>query len=138
MNPIRAGIADKPDNARYTSAYERMQDRMSSDPQHPNSGWLSAVHVDGDGYDGVAAKRRASNKGYMELAFVEYLELLDSLIRRERIEKAGGTLVDYPQMLERLGVSATDWEKSVRLTSRRFSRELEISAKMFAEARRRG
>jgi len=41
-------------------------------------------------------------------------------------------------VLERLGVDATDWEKSVRLTSRRFGRELEILAKMFAEARRRG
>ena len=72
------------------------------------------------------------------MAFAEYLELLDGLIRRERIEKAGGTLADYPSVLERLGVSATDWEKSVRLTSRRFSRELEISVQMFAEARRRG
>ena len=61
MNPILAGIADKPEEARYTSAYERMQDRLSGDPRHPNSGWLSAVHVDGDDYDGVAAKRRPSN-----------------------------------------------------------------------------
>jgi len=77
------------------------------------------------------------SKGYLGLAFIEYLELLDGLIRRERIEQAGGTQLDYPPVLERLGVDATDWEKSVRLTSRRFSRELEISAKMFAEARRR-
>jgi len=83
-------------------------------------------------------QRRPSDKGYLGLAFVEYLQVLDVLVRRERIEKAGGTLVDYPPVLERLGVSATDWEKSVRLTSRRFSRELDISAKMFAEARRRG
>jgi len=68
----------------------------------------------------------------------EYLEFLDGLIRRERLEQAGGTQVDYPPVLERLGVDATDWEKSVLLTSRRFSRELAISAMMFAEARQRG
>ena len=58
-----------------------------------------------------------------------------TLIRREQIEQAGGTQAEYPSVLERLGVSASAWEHAVRLTSRRFSRELEISAKMFAEAR---
>jgi len=53
-------------------------------------------------------------------------------------DKAGGTQVDYPPVLERLGVDATDWEKSVRVTSRRFARELDIMAMMFAEARQRG
>jgi hypothetical protein len=38
--------------------------------------------------------------------FREYLELLDVLIRRERIEKAGGASSDYPSVLERLGVTA--------------------------------
>jgi len=66
INPIRAGIAGKPEESRYTSAYERMQDRMSGDPRHPSSSWLSAVQVDGDGYDGVAAKRRASNRAFWE------------------------------------------------------------------------
>ena len=56
MNPIRAGIARTPEEARYTSAYERIQDGVSGDPQHPHSGWLSAVHVDGDGYDGVSSE----------------------------------------------------------------------------------
>jgi len=78
------------------------------------------------------APLRPASKGYLDLAFAEYLELLDGLILRERIEKTGGTLVDYPPVLERLGVSATDWEKSVRLTSCRFSRELEIAATRLA------
>jgi len=63
---------------------------------------------------------------------------LDALVRRERIERAGGVLGDYPPVLARLGVSAVQWEKLVRLTSRRFTRELDLMAKMFAEARRRG
>jgi len=44
---------------------------------------------------------------------------------------------DYPPVLARLGVSAVQWEKLVRMTSRRFTRELDLMAKMFAEARRR-
>jgi hypothetical protein len=101
------------------------------------SGWLAAVHVDGDGFDGVAAGRRASNKGSLGISFLEYLELQDALVRRERIERAGGVSNDYPPVLARLGVSAAQWEKLVRMTSRRFTRELDLMAKMFAEARRR-
>jgi len=105
------------------------------DAERTRSSWLAAVHVDGDGYDGVAAGRRASDKGALGIAFVEYLELRDALVRRER---AGGVSNDYPPVLERLGVSASQWEKLVRMTSRRFTRELDLMARMFAEARRRG
>jgi len=63
--------------------------------------------------------------------------LLDDLVRRERIEKAGGTSTDFPPVLQRLGVTASQWEHAVTVTSRRFARELDIMAMMFAEARRR-
>jgi len=98
-------------------------------------GWLAPMN--GDGYDGVGARRRASNKGFLEISFVEQLELQDALVRRERIERAGGVSNDYSPVLARLGVSAVQWEKLVRMTSRRFTRELDLMAKMFAEARRR-
>jgi len=138
MNPIRAGLAETPEDAQYTSMHARLHDRLADDPARSRSGWLTAVHVDGDGFEGVAARRRASDKGYLGISFVEYLELLDALVRRERIERAGGVSGDYPPVLARLGVSAAQWEKLVRLTSRRFTRELDLMAKMFAEARRRG
>jgi len=137
MNPIRAGLADTPETAEHTSTYARLQDRQAGDPDLPSSGWLAPVHVDGDGYDGVGAKRRASNKGFLEISFVEQLELLDNLVRRERIEQSGGTSSDIPPVLERLGVTTSQWEHAVTVTSRRFARELDIMAMMFAEARRR-
>jgi hypothetical protein len=138
MNPIRAGLALTPEEAKYTSTHARLHDRLANDAERTRSGWLAAVHVDGDGYDGVAAGRRASNKGALGISFLEYLELQDALVRRERIERAGGVSNDYPPVLERLGVSAAQWEKLVRMTSRRFTRELDLMAQMFAEARRRG
>jgi len=137
MNPIRAGLADKPEDAQHTSMHARIQDRQAGDASLPNSGWLAPVHVDGDGYDGAGAQRRPSNQGFLGISFVEYLELLDALIRRERIEAAGGTSNDYLPVLQRLGVTAAMWEEAVQVTSRRFARELDIMAMMFAEARRR-
>ena len=138
MNPIRAGIAATTEEAEFTSTHARLGDRMAKDSKYARSGWLAPVHVDGDGYDGVSTRRRASNKGYLGIDFREYLELLDALTRREQAERAGGVAADYPAVLERLGVSAADWERAVRLTSRRFGRELELMAAMFAEGRRRG
>jgi len=41
-------------------------------------------------------------------------------------------------VLQRLGVTSAIWEQTVQVTSRRFARELDIMAMMFAEARQRG
>ena len=137
LNPIRAGLADRPEEAEYTSAYGRIQDARSRDSRRPQSGYLASVHVDGDGYDGVSAGRRASNKGFLGLAFAEYLELLDGIARREQVERGGGELLEYPPVLARLGIDLASWENAVRLTSRRFARELAIMAAMADEARPR-
>jgi hypothetical protein len=133
MNQIRAGMAASVEGSVETSVHDRLQDRRSGDPLRPRSGWLSAVHVDGDGYSGVAAGRRASDKGYLEMTFDEYLELLERVIQRERtgrLEPVSSTAI------ERLGIDTAAWEQSLRLTSRKFGRELEISAQLAAEARK--
>ncbi|MFM8252353.1 MAG: hypothetical protein ACKOBW_12210, partial [Planctomycetota bacterium] len=60
-------------------------------------------------------------------------------VRREL--QAGEMVVErplaLPPVLERLGVNAEEWDFAMRVTSRRFNRELEIMAAMFAEAHRR-
>ena len=137
LNPIAAGMADSPEEAEFTSTHARIQDAKSGDRRRPRSGYLTSVHVDGDGYDGVAAGRRASNKGYLGLSFAEHLELLDLVARREALERSGGESRAYPPVLERLGIDRTSWEHAVRLTSRRFARELAILRSMRDEARPR-
>ncbi|MFM8251959.1 MAG: hypothetical protein ACKOBW_10230, partial [Planctomycetota bacterium] len=123
-------------------------DQLSQDPARPLSGWLAPVHVDGDGYDGVAAGRRASNKGYLNVPFGQQLELADAVATHEQRQQevrrelqAGEMVVErplaLPPVLERLGLNAEEWDFAMRVTSRRFNRELEIMAAMFAEAHRR-
>ena len=51
------------------------------------------------------------------MSFVEYLELLDAVARRERIEQAGGVCDELPPLVRRLGVQPTDWERTVRWTT---------------------
>jgi len=132
MNLMRAGMAKGLEDSEETSVHDRLIDRRSGDPTRPRSGWLSAVHVDGDGFAGMAAGRRASDMGYLGVTFDEYLELMDDVIRRER---TGCAEPEMPSVLERLGIDSAAWESTLRLTSRQFGRELAISARMAAEAR---
>ena len=62
-------------------------------------------------------------------------ELLDAIMRRERAERDGGELLEYPSILKRVGIGLAQWEHAVRVTGRRFSRELSIMADMYEEAR---
>ncbi|MFM9116266.1 MAG: transposase [Planctomycetota bacterium] len=148
LNTIRAGKAEKVEDAEFTSLHARLQDQLSKDPARSLSGWLAPVHVDGDGYDGMAAGRRASNKGYLNVPFAQQLELADAVATHEKRQKEvrqklkpGEMVVEQPlalpPVLERLGVNADEWDFAMRVTSRRFNRELEIMASMFAEAHRR-
>jgi hypothetical protein len=136
LNPARAGLAQSIETSEHTSVHARLVDRRSGDAGRPASGFFAAVHVDGDGYAGAADGRRPSDKGYLGVTFDEYLELLDEQLRRVLAERAGVVLNSAPPVLERLGISREAWEASIRLTSRRFARDLEVSAKMKAEARR--
>ena len=137
LNPTRAGNAKAIEDAEYTSTHARLEDAKTRDKQRSRSGYLAAVHEDGDGYDGVKSGRRASNKGYLGVKFAEYVELLDAIVRRERAERDGGELLEYPSILKRVGIGLAQWEHAVRVTSRRFSRELAVMADMYEEARRR-
>ena len=92
LNPFRAGVAERVEDARFTSACDRLEDKRARDRKKTRSGWLAPVHVDGDGYDGVSAGRRASNKGFLGLSLEDYLELLDAVARRDRLERSGGVL----------------------------------------------
>lgn len=135
MNPVRAGMAKSVETSEYTSLHARLLDRQSGDPERPRSGFLAAVHVDGDGYAGAAVRRRPSDQGYLGLTFDEYVELVDSLIQRERAERAGQFEATFPPVLARLGITRPEWEATLRLTSRRFMRTIERSRKLRAEAR---
>ena len=134
MNLIHAGMAEGLDDSDETSMHDRLEDRRSGDPKRPCSGSLAAVHTDGDGY--VRAGRRASDKGYLNVTFDEYLELMDGVIRREQAERTGCVEPELPSVLERLGIELPAWESSLRLTSRRFRTELAISARLAADARK--
>lgn len=138
LNPWRAGEAVSWDSTEHTSATMRDADRKSGDVQRSRSGWLAALPIAGDGYAGAEARRRLTDEGFLRLTLAEHREVVSSLAALELAEREGRRVDDrWPAVLQRLGISLADWEAALRVTRRRFARELDRAARRRAEARRR-
>ncbi len=157
LNPVRAGLAKTPEDSKYTGACDRIEDRQEEEalqaaarecgaPEPLNlmkvltrkhAGWMAPLWVDGDGYDGVAAGRRASNKGYLPIQLDKYLQLLDVVGRDLVPGKQGAIPEGLPPILERLGLDRARWGEAVLKAAKRFERIAEKAAALRAEAERR-
>ena len=162
LNPIRAGAAQTPEQSTYTGACDRLKDlerellarrrkkqetlrRVLGEDRDDwrldasrlsgklRSGWMSPVRVEGDGYRGVAAGRRASDKGYLPMTLEKYLVILDECGRKETEGKRGVIPAQLPPLCERLGLSAGRWAEEARDAGRRFGRIAKQCAKQGAE-----
>ena len=151
LNPIRAGEALAPEEARYTSAYHRIQGRQSADGSRPSSpnlpgpdDWLCPLTIDeGDPSQlgAVPAQRpwRASDKGLIAISLEKYLELLDWTGRQLRSKTRQGSIpTSLAPILERLGIRAEHWLESVDGFDRRFGHIVGPLAELREAARRAG
>ena len=103
----------------------------------PRSGWMSPVRVEGDGYEGAAAGRRASDKGYLPMTLEKYLQLLDACGREQSAGKRGVIPAELPPLLERLGWDKATWSDEAAAAARRFARIGAQCARQTAERKKR-
>jgi REP element-mobilizing transposase RayT len=61
-----------------------------------------------------ASDKRASDKGFLPMTLVDYLQLLDWTAREMRPDQAGYTKRDVPTVIVRLGLEPTAWTELVR------------------------
>ncbi|MFC1758892.1 hypothetical protein ACFL2H_09000, partial [Planctomycetota bacterium] len=92
----------------------RAADRLStSDNMSSHDGFLSPLFLDErNGALGPCASssgRRCSDKGFLPMTPVEYVELLDWTARQAASGKRGRTPDDLPPVLERLGIAGEMW-----------------------------
>jgi REP element-mobilizing transposase RayT len=138
LNPIRAMLAETPEDSVYTSAHDRIHDlKMSAGIQRAQnlaagheasstgkraerSGWLAPIDERGDGYNGVAARRRASNLGILPITLERYLEFLDWTGRQLRTDKSGSIPEHLAPILQRLGIRVDAWIETVACFGRSF------------------
>lgn len=156
LNPIRAAIAQTPEESRFTGAFERITDlrvarrasrrgkrrqRRAAKSPRQRSGWLSPIQLDVAGEPGPrpsATGRRASDKGFLSLPLDRYLELLDWTGRQMRADKPGVIPSELAPILQRLKIDAHGWCDLVRKFRHLFMRAVGTPDSLQAEAARRG
>jgi REP element-mobilizing transposase RayT len=134
LNPVRAAIAQTPEESDFTGAKERIDDlrielatgadgvmnlNLQSnehsvhdwerlDNQH--SGWMCPIEIDeandNIGPDPEFNGRRVSRKGVFAISLTRYLELLDWVGRQLRGDKRGAIPVGLAPILSRVGLTA--------------------------------
>ena len=155
LNPVRAAMAETPEESAFTGAKDRIDDlsaekktgqkkRRSRERTRlgPKSGWLSPVEADGSrdpvGPDACDSGRRASRKGFLPVSLCEYLALLDWTGRQLRNDKRGSIPSQLAPILQRLGLDAPEWCDLVKEFGRTFKRVAGTSEHLAEEANRRG
>jgi hypothetical protein len=158
LNPIRAGDAKTPEQARHSSAYDRIEGRKwrlfanvargaagatregtaieMPSREMPPDGWLCeltlATGLESDVRGGVTSTTpwRASDKGILPMSLDEYLKLLDWTGRRLRSDKRGAIPAELAPILERLRINGSAWLESVDQFEKRFGRIVASAARL--------
>ncbi len=166
LNPVRAAMANTPEESDYTGAKDRIDDlqerggRSSSKAggkatrqtgsthawersrRRKRSGWMSPLEInensDPVGADASSCGRRASLKGFLSMSLTKYLELLDWTGRQLRSGKRGAIPCELSPILERLGLDASGWCELVQKFGKLFKRAAGSAEHLSAEATRRG
>lgn len=147
LNPIRAAIAETLEASDYTSVQARLRglqhalhgsvdgaqvapgtsghtsERCPATPARPDA-HLAPLTID-ERTDPLGPhlskdSGRASDKGFLNLSLLKYLELLDWTAREIRPGKRGSSPAALPPVLERIGLSKENWCELVREFGRLF------------------
>jgi putative transposase len=100
LNPIRAGLADRPEDSEYTSVKERIDDRHAPSA-HP--AWLCPIG------EGSLEGRR----GMLSMTRDEYLSLIDWTGRQIRSDKPEAIPCHLAPLLGRLEINQARWVGTV-------------------------
>jgi REP element-mobilizing transposase RayT len=165
LNPVRAGIAETPEQAEFTSVYERaraekeaciqrarakrrQQFRRRKKTSHPTyvrqDEWLTPVPLDerAVAYQGPMpsqTQRRASDKGFLAMSLETYFKFLDWTGRQIRHDGKIGRIPDYAgPILNRLGLDAGTWCECVKGFGKYFKRVAGSPQALANEATKRG
>ena len=130
LNPIRAAMAETLETSEFTSVQRRIQSLPQTATSIPSSGspvdaFLSPLTIDVKN-DSIGAcanqtKQRCSDKGFLSLSAMDYLELLDASSRMVRPDKRGYTPSDVAPIFERLKLDPEHWRLQIQDFGRLFA-----------------
>jgi REP element-mobilizing transposase RayT len=139
LNPIRASIAESPEQSDFTSVQDRIVSEQAEvaasraakrrgkrrvKPERKDR-WLAPVYLDERKASGPLVSQseyRASDKGFLPMKLADYLQLVDWTGREIAQGKRGRIPSQCKPILERLGLERDVWCELVKDFGRLFSR----------------
>lgn len=109
LNPIRASIADSPEESDHTSAQRRIEQQAGNANV---ADWLSPLTIDEMAPpepSPSALAARCSDKGCLPIELTDYLLLLDWTGRQVVSGKSGSIPQNLAPILARLGIDGENW-----------------------------
>lgn len=104
LNPIRAKMADTPEDSDHTSIKKRIDHQLQTEPQNPELiGAQPRALLPFAGYP-----RQNMPKG-LPFRYTDYLELVDWTGRILREDKRGSIAEETPDILDRLNIDPNHW-----------------------------
>jgi REP element-mobilizing transposase RayT len=114
LNPVRAGVAETPEESDFTSVQDRIvaMKEKSGSTQQKQDAWLAPVYLNERSTPGPKANRsgrRASDKGFLPIRLDEYVKLVDWTGRQIAKGKRGRIPDSCRPILKRLQLSRSTW-----------------------------
>ena len=139
LNPIRAGMCDKPEESDFTSIQERIQQYWSKSQQKPKKVTHyqeKQAHPLGKGL-AKFARNQTNDETVLPINRKEYFELLDWTGRILKQNKKGKIPDKLKPILQRLDLNETEWIDSLKNFRQRFFHAIGHMQKLSSYARRR-
>jgi hypothetical protein len=119
LNPVRAGIAQTPEESEFTSIYARIRQSSTAASASAAPGTpVRSVTVPLLAFQDVAAPPKQA----MPYRFIDYLQLLDWTGRAVRAGKTGAIDPRAPPILMRLNIDADAWQAAMQPAGNVFGR----------------
>lgn len=131
LNPIRAGLADAPIDADFTSVQQRLFDLARRRDTPPKDNDPPALLP-------FAGTLRQGTPTLLPFNLQDYLDLVDTSGRVARSDKRGTISVDQPKLLAVLGIQPHEWFKMVTQLQARFEHFVGSPHRLREIAARRG
>ncbi len=133
LNPIRAKMADSPENSEFTSIKQRIDEVGSSQAIEPAEEKEECTKISLKQF----LERNDRLKDQLPYGFTEYLNLVDWSGRAVREGKRGAIDDQLPSVLQRLGIDGDYWCQAMQPKANRyFSRAIGCQSKLRAYAQK--
>jgi REP element-mobilizing transposase RayT len=135
LNPVRAGIAESPEEAEFTSIYTRIKEMRAASKSRSSVRQPKLLPF---------RDQARTHMPALPVRFRDYLDLVDWSCRRVKQDQSGPIDSRVPPILERLKIDPDVWSQSMRVRGNVFGRamgrldRMRLHARLLGQARIRG